>query len=137
MTASQSTPAASPGASPSPRPAARADVRRHALPYVLIRLTGLLLAVLVCGHFVIMHFANDVAATNASFIAKRWSQWLWVVWDWLMLAAGLLHGALGMSTALRDYSSGRRRAILRALLTGLTAALFVFGSIVIIAGTTA
>ncbi|HLH58070.1 MAG TPA: hypothetical protein VKV33_02855 [Streptosporangiaceae bacterium] len=116
------------------RPAPAAGVRRQALPYLLVRLTGLLLAVLVCGHFVIMHFANDVAATNASFIAKRWSQGLWVAWDWLMLAAGLLHGAIGMSTALRDYASGRRRRILRTLLIGVTAGLFVFGSIVIILG---
>ena len=116
------------------RQAGAADVRRRALPYLLVRLTGILLAVLVCGHFIIMHFANDVAATNASFIAKRWSQGLWVTWDCLMLAAGFLHGAIGIHTALSDYTSGRRRHLLRAVLWALTIALFAYGSIVIALG---
>jgi succinate dehydrogenase hydrophobic anchor subunit len=117
-----------------PPQSSAAGVRRHALPYLLVRLTGVLLAVLVCGHFFVMHFANDVAATNASFIAKRWSQGLWVAWDSLMLAAGLLHGAIGISTALADYTSGRRRRLLRAVLAALTVALFAFGSVVIALG---
>jgi succinate dehydrogenase / fumarate reductase membrane anchor subunit len=116
------------------RQADAAEIRRHARSYLLIRLTGLLLAVLVCGHFVVMHFANDVSATNASFIAKRWSQGLWVAWDWLMLATGLLHGAIGINTGLRDYASGRRRRALRTGLIALTTALFAFGSIVIARG---
>lgn len=110
------------------------SVRRAAWLYASIRLTGVLLAVLVCGHFFVMHLASDVAATNASFIARRWSQALWVGWDWLMLAAALLHGALGTSIALRDYSSGRFRAALRTILIGATAALFAFGSVVIAMG---
>jgi succinate dehydrogenase / fumarate reductase, membrane anchor subunit len=114
--------------------AGAAGVRRHAWSYLLVRLTGLLLAVLVCGHFIVVHFANDVAATNASFIARRWSQALWVAWDWLMLATGLLHGAIGVNAALRDYASGRRRDALRAGLIALTIALFAFGSIVIARG---
>jgi succinate dehydrogenase hydrophobic anchor subunit len=115
------------------RQADTADIRRRALPYLLVRLTGILLAVLVCGHFFIMHFANNVAATNASFIAKRWSQGLWVAWDWLMLAAGFLHGAIGIHTALSDYTSGRRH-LLRAVLWALTIVLFAYGSIVIALG---
>jgi succinate dehydrogenase / fumarate reductase, membrane anchor subunit len=114
--------------------ATAAQVRRHAASYLLLRLTGLLLAVLVCGHFVVVHFANDVAATNASFIAKRWSQALWIGWDWLMLATGLLHGAIGISGALRDYAPGRRRHALRAGLIAVTLALFAFGSVVIARG---
>ena len=105
--------------------------RQHAVPYLLMRLTGVLLAVLVCGHFVVMHFATDVAATNAAFVAKRWSQALWIIWDMLMLAAALLHGAIGLNIALADYSSGRRRRLLRAALYGVTVVLFVYGTVVI------
>ncbi|WP_255948137.1 hypothetical protein [Streptomyces odontomachi] len=116
---------------PEPLPAPAKGVPRHAIPYLLIRLTGVLLAVLVCGHFVVVHFATDVAATNATFVARRWSQALWITWDALMLAAALLHGALGLNTALADYSSGRRRRVLRAVLYAVTVALFVFGAVVI------
>jgi succinate dehydrogenase hydrophobic anchor subunit len=111
-----------------------ASIRRHALSYLLVRMTGILLAILVCGHFIIMHFANDVAATNASFIARRWSHGLWVGWDALMLAAALLHGGIGTSAVLADYTAGRCRRVARGGLAALTAALFAYGALVIVRG---
>lgn len=112
------------------------SVRRHAVRYVLLRLTGAFLAVLVCGHFLVVHFITDVADTNASFIAVRWGQVLWVIWDSVMLAAALLHGVIGMTIAVSDYTSGRRRRIVSAGLVGLTVLLFVYGAIVIGMGAT-
>jgi succinate dehydrogenase / fumarate reductase, membrane anchor subunit len=114
--------------------AAAAGIRRHALAHVLLRLTGVLLAVLVCGHFAVMHLANDVATTGSTFVARRWSQALWVSWDWVMLAAALLHGAIGLNTAASDYTTGRRRRLVRAGLVAATVTLFAFGSVVIALG---
>lgn len=59
--------------------------------WLVIRITGVLLAVLALGHFAVMHIVNDVAATDSSFIARRWSSALWVVWDGLLLVTVLVY----------------------------------------------
>jgi len=75
----------------------------HRGSYVTIRVTGLMLAILALGHFAVTHIVNDVALTDASFIAKRWSSILWVAWDGLLLGATLVHAVAGMTTVVRDY----------------------------------
>jgi succinate dehydrogenase / fumarate reductase membrane anchor subunit len=89
--------------------------------YVAVRVTGVLLSVLVLGHFAVTHFVTDVAHDDAGFVARRLSSVLWVGWDSIMLAAALAHGAVGVRIALRDYclSRQRRRAASRALATGV------------------
>jgi len=71
--------------------------------YVTIRVTGIMLAILALGHFAVTHIVNDVALTDASFIAKRWSSILWIAWDGLLLGATLLHAVAGMTAVVRDY----------------------------------
>jgi succinate dehydrogenase hydrophobic anchor subunit len=109
----------------SPRPS-----RSRLAVYLTIRLTGLLLAVLVLGHFALTHIATDVADADAGFIARRWSAALWVAWDWLMLAAALVHGAAGMWIAIEDYTpEGRSRRGRQAALTGVCAVLLALGTL--------
>lgn len=96
--------------------------------YVMVRATGLALAVLVLGHFALTHVITDVAAADASFIAARWSSALWVAWDVTMLATALGHGAAGVWIAIEDYSpepAGRRRR--QAGLVAATLALLAVG----------
>jgi succinate dehydrogenase / fumarate reductase membrane anchor subunit len=85
--------------------------------YVAVRATGVLLSVLVLGHFAVTHLVTDVAHDNASFVVRRLSSTLWIAWDSTMLAAVLAHGALGVRAAFMDYSTSRRRrrAVSRAL----------------------
>lgn len=87
--------------------------------WIAMRGTGLLLSVLVLGHLLFVHILTNVSATNASFIARRWSSALWVTWDGTMLTAAFLHGAIGMTMVLRDYTSRRltRRLSLGAIYT--------------------
>lgn len=113
-------------------PALPSATRRRLVAYIVVRLTGLLLAVLVVGHLLVTHVVTDVAGTNANFIAKRWGSALWLTWDWLMLAAALGHAGAGVWVAIDDYArsaSGRRR--LHRGLVLVVAALFVLGSFVI------
>ena len=111
----------------SPRSRARLVV------YLTIRLTGLLLAVLVLGHFALTHIATDVADADAAFIARRWSAALWIAWDWLMLAAALVHGAAGVWIAIEDYSPDRRsRRRRQAALTGTCAVLLALGTLTLV-----
>jgi succinate dehydrogenase hydrophobic anchor subunit len=98
--------------------------------YLAIRITGLMLAVLVLGHFALTHVVTDVADADAAFIARRWSAALWIAWDWLMLAAALLHGAAGVWVAIDDYTPDRRRRRRRrAALTGASAVLLALGTL--------
>jgi succinate dehydrogenase hydrophobic anchor subunit len=86
--------------------------------WLLIRLTGLLLSVLVLGHLLAVHLLTDVAHTTSSFVLRRWSTALWVGWDGTMLTAALAHGAAGVWMVVRDHTQPgpRRRAALIALL---------------------
>jgi succinate dehydrogenase hydrophobic anchor subunit len=86
--------------------------------WLLIRVTGLLLSVLVLGHLLAVHLLTDVAHTTSSFVLRRWSTGLWVGWDGCMLTAALAHGAAGLWAVLRDHvrPGPRRRAAAAALL---------------------
>lgn len=109
---------------PSHRAAAAVPATR-AWEYVAVRVTGVVLSVLVLGHFAVTHFVTDVAHDDAGFVARRLSATLWIAWDSTMLAAALGHGAAGVRIVLRDYagSERRRRVYTRALGAG---ALVVF-----------
>lgn len=101
--------------------------------YLVIRVTGVLLAVLALGHFAVTHIATDVAATDSAFIARRWSSLLWLLWDAMLLACALAHAAAGLVAAVRDYRSdpaAQRRWI--SALTGLSAVLFLIGAAVLL-----
>jgi succinate dehydrogenase hydrophobic anchor subunit len=101
--------------------------------YLTIRLTGLALAVLVLGHFALTHVVTDVADTDAGFIARRWGTALWIAWDWLMLAAALVHGAAGVWIAIDDYTPDRRRRRRRrAALAGTCAVLLALGTLTLV-----
>jgi succinate dehydrogenase / fumarate reductase membrane anchor subunit len=104
---------------------------RRLVDYVLLRATGVVLSVLVLGHFAVTHFVTDVADDDAAFVARRLSSALWVTWDSAMLAAALAHGAIGVRLALADYSSGRRRRVLQRTVLAVTTVLFVLGAIAI------
>jgi len=121
------------------RPRHREGVRHAAAPpsgarrarvatYLTVRLTGLILAVLVLGHFALTHFITDVADADAAFIARRWGSALWLAWDGTMLTAALAHGAAGVWIAIEDYTADpvRRRRVLAVLVAG-TALLLALG----------
>lgn len=121
-----------PGVRPAPRPRSTAT-RGRVLAWVLVRVTGLLLTVLVLGHFAITHILTDVADTNAAFVGRRWGSALWLVWDWLMLAAALSHGGIGIWIAIEDYAGNLTlRRLLHRLLVAVTAVLFVLGTATIV-----
>lgn len=96
---------------------------------LVIRITGVLLAVLALGHFAVTHIVNDVAATGSSFIARRWSSALWVVWDGLLLVTVLVHLGTASVAVVRDYWTGPvgQRRMLAGLRVTLVA-LFIIGA---------
>lgn len=105
--------------------------------FVLVRLTGLVLTILVLGHFGLTHIVNDVAETDSAFVARRWSSALWVTWDWLMLATAITHGAAGVWIAIDDYTpNAASRSRRRQVLIGLSAVALALGTVTLVIATT-
>lgn len=131
-----STPVADPQARPAawqspPRTPAEApaDSGARLRDYVVLRLTGLMLTVLVLGHFVVTHFVTDVAHDDSAFVARRLSSAMWVAWDATMLAAALAHGATGIRLATADYARGGRS--LERAVTSIAFVVFAVGVLAI------
>lgn len=108
----------------------RRQTKGRLVAYLTVRATGLMLAVLVLGHFGLTHITTDVADADADFIARRWASALWVAWDWLMLASALVHGAAGVWIAIEDYTVETvRRRRRQVALVGISAVLLALGTV--------
>ena len=98
-----------------------------------MRLSGLALVFLALVHFSVTHIVNDVVETDADFVANRWQNPLWRIFDWLLLALALAHGLNGLRWIVGDYvrRPGLRRLVL-GLIYGLSGSLFALGTFTII-----
>ncbi len=113
-----------------PRPTAG---RGRLVAWVLVRVTGVLLSVLVLGHFAMTHIVTDVSDTGTSFIARRWASMVWLVWDGLLLVCAVAHGASGVWVAIEDYAgSSARRRLAQRLLIALSTVVVLIGSVAIV-----
>ncbi len=101
--------------------------------WFFMRVSGLVLLFLALIHFSITHIINDVVETDSVFVAARWDNPLWRLFDWTLLALGLLHGVNGVRWSLDDYiRSDRKRAATKAVLYLTVGALFLYGTITIV-----
>jgi succinate dehydrogenase hydrophobic anchor subunit len=103
-------------------------VRRGLFTWLMVRVTGLILTVLVIGHFALTHILTDVAETDATFVTARWASALTIGWDWLMLASAVLHGAAGLRVVIGDYAPDRARRPLVGLLLLLSLGMTALGT---------
>jgi succinate dehydrogenase / fumarate reductase membrane anchor subunit len=99
--------------------------------WIYMRVSGVLLVVLIFGHlFVNLVSGEGVKQIDFAFVAGKWAQPFWIVWDLLLLWLALIHGANGMRTLVSDYAT---RPMLRRLLLGLialaTVVLLVLGTL--------
>ena len=101
--------------------------------WLFMRVSGALLLVLALGHLAIMHLIHSVDEVNFAFVAGRWANPLWRLYDWLLLMLALVHGFNGLRIIVDDYV---RPPGLRLLsLTGVYVLTFLFlvvGSLVIL-----
>ena len=122
-----------------PRPTASRRPRQNfeTWSWFFMRVSGLVLIFLALTHFAITHITNDVTETDIDFVGRRWSNPLWQVFDWALLALALMHGLNGLRTIIDDYvrAPGRRAAI-KAVLYSLSLGLFAFGTLTILTFTT-
>jgi succinate dehydrogenase / fumarate reductase membrane anchor subunit len=54
-----------------------------------------------------MHVANDVSATSYDFVAARYANPFWRVYDLLLLSLALFHGLNGLRVVTDDYITNR------------------------------
>ncbi len=101
--------------------------------WIYMRGSGVILVVLIFGHlFVNLVAGEGVKAIDFAFVAGKWADPFWVVWDTLLLWLALIHGANGMRTLVNDYASKPvLRTILLAAIASSTAVLLVLGTLVI------
>jgi succinate dehydrogenase hydrophobic anchor subunit len=73
--------------------------------WVFMRLSGVLLLVLVFGHlFVNLVTGQGIKGVDFAFVAGKWSNPFWQVWDLAMLWLAMLHGTNGVRTIINDYA---------------------------------
>jgi succinate dehydrogenase / fumarate reductase membrane anchor subunit len=106
----------------------------EAWSWLFMRLSGLALIFLALLHFAITHVLNDVTHTDYNFVARRWQNPLWQLFDWLLLALALIHGANGARGVVEDHvSTARRRAATKAVVYAFAGLLLAWGTFTIVA----
>ncbi|MHB8466104.1 MAG: succinate dehydrogenase hydrophobic membrane anchor subunit [Acidimicrobiales bacterium] len=115
--------------------------RRHQRPkqnfetwsWFFMRASGLVLVFLALIHFSITHLFHDVTHTDSGFLSTRWNNPLWRIYDWSLLALGLMHGVNGLRMITDDYvRKPVTRAVTKAALYGVTFTGFAWGTLTII-----
>jgi len=99
--------------------------------WIYMRASGVLLTVLIFGHlFVNLVMGDGVKAIDFAFVAGKWAQPFWIVWDLLMLWLALIHGANGMRTLVNDYATRKGlRTVLLGLILIATVVLLLLGTL--------
>ncbi|WP_165066183.1 succinate dehydrogenase hydrophobic membrane anchor subunit [Marisediminicola senii] len=119
----------------SPRRAERSGrgINLEKWGWIYMRASGVVLVVLIFGHlFVNLVAGEGVKAIDFAFVAGKWADPFWVVWDTLLLWLALIHGANGMRTIVNDYASNELlRRIFKGALVVSTVVLLILGTLVI------
>jgi len=98
--------------------------------WLFMRVSGPLLIVLVFTHLVVNLVLGDgIKAIDFAFVAGKWADPFWQVWDMAMLWLSLIHGTNGMRTIVNDYVEKE------SLRMGLVTTLWAVGGLLILLGT--
>jgi len=101
--------------------------------WLFMRGSGVLLVVLVFGHlFVNLITGEGIHQVDFGFVAGKWANPFWQVWDLAMLWLAMLHGGNGLRTIINDYATRpNARFALKTLLYFAVAVTIVLGTLVI------
>ena len=101
--------------------------------WLFMRGSGLLLLILVSGHlFVNLMLGEGIHQIDFAFVAGKWANPFWQVWDLAMLWLAMLHGGNGLRTIINDYAvRADTRFALKTLLYFGTLVVIVLGTLVI------
>ncbi|GCF07219.1 succinate dehydrogenase hydrophobic membrane anchor subunit [Dictyobacter arantiisoli] len=114
-----------------PRPAMGSNFETFSWYY--FRVSGAVLLIMVLVHLFIMHVSNDVSCTTYAFVAARYSNIFWRVFDWLLLTLALTHGMNGLRIFIDDYvRKPGARMWLMSIAALLLLVFFMLGTITLI-----
>jgi succinate dehydrogenase / fumarate reductase membrane anchor subunit len=101
--------------------------------WLFMRGSGVLLVVLVLGHlFVNLITGEGIHQVDFGFVAGKWANPFWQVWDLAMLWLAMLHGGNGLRTIINDYSTKpSSRFALKTALYFVVFVVIVLGTLVI------
>ena len=101
--------------------------------WIYMRVSGVVLVVLIFGHlFVNLVAGEGVSAIDFAFVAGKWTNPFWQVWDLAMLWLAELHGLNGLRTIINDYATKpNTRFVLKTLLYFSALVVLVLGTLVI------
>jgi succinate dehydrogenase / fumarate reductase membrane anchor subunit len=101
--------------------------------WYFFRVSGVALIFLAIIHLILMHVTTDVSCTSYQFVAHRYQNPYWRLYDWLLLTLALLHGMNGLRVVIDDYVRNRGWRLFLLSLVGLaTLAFFLLGTITIV-----
>ena len=114
-------------------PPQRRGINLEKWGWIYKRVSGVLLVVLIFAHLFVNLFAGEgVKAIDFAFVAGKWADPFWVVWDTLLLWLALIHGGNGMRTLVNDYATNKTvRKVLLGAIFASTAILLILGTLVI------
>ena len=70
--------------------------------WVVLRITGIVLVVVMIGHYILMHFHPENGHTYEAVLARMQSNWYRVL-DLTFIVLGMYHGLNGIWSIFRDY----------------------------------
>lgn len=119
--------------SPATRRSRSGGVNWEKWGWIYMRASGVVLIVLIFGHlFVNLMLGEGVSALNFAFVAGKFTDPFWQVWDVLMLWLALIHGGNGMRTLVNDYATQRlTRGILKWGIVASVGVLIILGTLVV------
>lgn len=88
-----------------------------------MRVSGVLLVLLLAVHVLDRHVVHDSATIDADFVADRWRNPFWRMWDAALLALALLHGGHGVRTVVADLVADPGRRLVAVWAVGVVTAL--------------
>lgn len=112
----------------SPRTRQQANWEKYG--WLFMRISGPLLVVLVFTHLVAnLVVGEGIKAIDFAFVAGKWADPFWQVWDLAMLWLAMIHGTNGMRTIVNDYVEKE------SIRKGLVTTLWAVGGLLILLGT--
>ncbi|WP_427133352.1 succinate dehydrogenase hydrophobic membrane anchor subunit [Pseudarthrobacter sp. S9] len=103
------------------------------LAWLFMRLSGVVLVVLIFGHLTVNLLVGEgIHAIDFGFVAGKWADPFWQVWDLAMLWLAMLHGTNGVRTIINDYAErDSTRLWLKIVLYAATTVIIILGTLVI------
>ena len=103
------------------------------IAWLFMRLSGAILVVLIFVHLYVNLMVGDgISAIDFGFVAGKWADPLWQIWDLTMLWLAMLHGTNGVRVIINDYAEkNSTRMLLKGVLYTSTVVIVVLGTLVI------